>query len=163
MIANVNGHDPEAIRTAIEQARNKSGRPSIICCKTVIGYGSPNKAGKESSHGSALGEEEVELTRQRLGWTHAPFEIPADIHDSWNACETGMRAQGRWQEMFAEYEDRYPQLAAEFKRRTSGMLPDNWEHEALHSLLPLTAGSKPLRREKPRKTRLKDSGHCCRS
>ncbi len=130
VIADVDGHDPEAIRTAIEQARNDSGRPSIICCKTVIGYGSPNKAGKESSHGSPLGEEEIELTRQRLGWAHAPFEIPADIQDSWNACETGRRAQNRWREMFAEYEDRYPRLAAEFKRRTNGRLPDNWERES---------------------------------
>lgn len=130
VIADVDGHDAQAIGAAIEQARNESGRPSIICCKTVIGYGSPNKAGKESCHGSALGEEEVELTRQRLGWTHAPFEIPADIRDSWNAVETGIRVQDRWQEMFAEYEDRYPQLAAEFKRRTSGMLPDNWGHES---------------------------------
>ncbi len=128
VIADVDGHDPEAIRTAIEQARNESGRPSIICCKTVIGYGSPNKAGKESSHGSALGEEEVELTRQRLGWTHAPFEIPVEIYHSWNACEAGMQAQGRWREMFAEYADRYPQLAAEFNRRTNGKLPDGWEH-----------------------------------
>ena len=130
VVANVDGHDPEAIRTAIEQARTESGRPSIICCKTVIGYGSPNKAGKESSHGSALGEAEVELTRQRLGWTHAPFEIPADIYGSWNACETGMQAQRRWREMFAEYEDSYPQLAAEFKRRTIGALPNNWERES---------------------------------
>ncbi len=130
VIADVNGHDAQAILSAIEQARNESGRPSIICCKTVIGYGSPNKAGKESSHGSALGEEEVEWTRQSLGWSHAPFEIPADIYDSWNAREAGAQAQERWREMFAEYENRYPQLAAEFKRRTSGILPDNWERES---------------------------------
>ena len=130
VIADVDGHDPEAIRAAIEQARNETGRPSIICCKTVIGYGSPNKAGKESSHGSALGEAEVELTRKQLGWTHAPFEIPVDIYDSWNSGETGMQAQARWHELFAEYEGGYPQLATEFKRRTSGTLPDNWEHES---------------------------------
>ncbi len=130
VIADVNGHDAQAIRSAIEQARNESDRPSIICCKTVIGYGSPNKAGKESSHGSALGEEEVELTRQSLGWPHAPFEIPADIYDSWNACEAGAQAQERWREMFAEYEERYPQLAADLKRRTSGRLPDHWERDS---------------------------------
>ncbi len=129
VIADVDGHNPEAIRAAIEQARNETSRPSLICCKTVIGYGSPNKAGKESSHGSALGEEEVERTRQRLGWTHAPFEIPADIYDSWNAREAGAQAQERWREMFAEYEGSYPQLATELKRRTSGTLPDNWVHE----------------------------------
>ncbi len=130
VIADVDGHDPEAIRGAIEQARAESARPSIICCKTVIGYGSPNKAGKESSHGSALGEEEVELTRQRLGWDHAPFEIPPDIRDSWNACEAGIQAQALWREMFAEYESRYPQLATELRRRTDGKLPDSWEYES---------------------------------
>ena len=130
VIADVDGHDPEAVRSAIEQARNQSARPSIICCKTVIGYGSPNKAGQESSHGSALGEEEVELTRQRLGWNHAPFEIPADIRDSWNAREAGMQAQARWQEMFADYANRYPRLAAEFTRRTNGALPDGWTCES---------------------------------
>jgi len=130
VIADVDGHDAQAVGDAIDEARNEPDRPSIICCKTVIGYGSPNKAGKESSHGSALGEEEVELTRQSLGWRHAPFEIPADIHDSWNAREAGAQAQRQWREMFAEYEAHYPQLAAELKRRTSGLLPDNWQRES---------------------------------
>ncbi len=130
VIADVDGHDAQAVGDAIDEARNEPDRPSIICCKTVIGYGSPNKAGKESSHGSALGEEEVELTRQSLGWTHAPFEIPADIYDSWNAHEAGAQAQRQWREMFAEYEAHYPQLAAELKRRTRGLLPDNWQRES---------------------------------
>ncbi len=130
VIADVDGHDAQAVGDAIDEARNEPDRPSIICCKTVIGYGSPNKAGKESSHGSALGEEEVELTRQSLGWTHAPFEIPADIYGSWNAHEAGAQAQRQWREMFAEYEAHYPQLAAELKRRTRGLLPDNWQRES---------------------------------
>ena len=129
VIRNVDGHDADEIRTAIETAR-KSDRPTLICCKTIIGFGSPNKQGKESSHGAALGEEEIALTRQALGWSHGPFEIPADIYAEWDAREAGARAEQQWNEKFAAYEAEFPELAAEFKRRMAGDLPADFEEKA---------------------------------
>ncbi|GGJ05841.1 transketolase [Halopseudomonas pertucinogena] len=129
VIRNVDGHDADEIRTAIETAR-KSDKPTLICCKTIIGFGSPNKQGKESSHGAALGEEEIALTRQALGWSHGPFEIPADIYAEWDAREAGARAEQQWNEKFAAYEAEFPELAAEFKRRMAGDLPADFEEKA---------------------------------
>src|SRR5690554_2243593 len=129
VIRNVNGHDADEIRLAIETAR-KSDRPTLICCKTIIGFGSPNKQGMESSHGAALGEDEIALTREALGWKHGPFEIPEDIYAEWDAREAGARAEQQWNEKFAAYQAEFPELAAEFKRRMAGELPADFEEKA---------------------------------
>ena len=117
VIPNVNGHDAEEIKIAIDTARKTLDKPTLICCKTIIGYGSPNKQGKESSHGAALGVDEVALTRQQLGWEHPSFDIPADIYNAWDKKEKGATLENDWQERFKAYASAYPELAAEFERR----------------------------------------------
>ena len=129
VIRNVNGHDAEEIKTAIETAR-KSDRPTLICCKTTIGFGSPNKQGKEESHGAPLGNDEIALTRQALGWNHGPFEIPADIYAEWDAKQTGAKAEAEWNQRFDAYALAHPELAAEFKRRMAGDLPAAFSEKA---------------------------------
>ncbi len=123
VVAAVDGHDPQQIVAAIEQARAETGRPSLICCKTIIGKGAPNKQGKEVSHGSPLGVDEVALARETLGWTYPPFEIPEQYYAKWDAKEAGQRAEAEWQQSFAEYQSDHPELAAEFRRRMAGELP----------------------------------------
>ena len=120
-------HDPEAVKKAIQEAQSVKDKPSLIICRTVIGFGSPNKAGKEEAHGAALGDEEVALTRQKLGWKYPPFEIPKEIYRAWDAREDGEKAQQAWNEKFAAYKKAYPELAAEFSRRMSGGLPEDWD------------------------------------
>lgn len=127
VISEVDGHSPEAVKKAILEAQSVKDKPSLIICRTVIGFGSPNKAGKEESHGAALGEEEVALTRQKLGWKHAAFEIPKEIYQAWDARERGAKAQHAWNEKFNAWSEAYPELAAEFTRRMSGGLPESWE------------------------------------
>ncbi|SEI62164.1 transketolase [Azotobacter beijerinckii] len=129
VIRNVDGHDPDEIRTALETAR-KSERPTLICCKTVIGFGSPNKQGKEECHGAALGAEEVALTRAALGWNHAPFEIPADIYAAWDAKTAGAAREAEWNQRFTAYRAAFPELAAEFQRRLAGGLPADFAAKA---------------------------------
>ena len=126
----VDGHDPDAIAAAIKIARENTRQPSLIICKTIIGKGSPNKQGKESSHGSPLGEDEVAITREALGWTHAPFEIPEIIYETWNAQERGRQAEAGWQSLFMQYEEEYPELAMEFMRRVSGQLRGDFSEQA---------------------------------
>lgn len=129
VIADVDGHDADAVASAIQQARDETTRPSLICCKTVIGFGSPNKAGKASSHGAALGKDEVELVRKQLGWQHPPFEIPKEIYAAWNALQSGRSAEAQWNEAFERYQSDYPAMAAEFNRRTNNQLPGDFaEH-----------------------------------
>ncbi|WP_348658756.1 transketolase, partial [uncultured Stutzerimonas sp.] len=129
VIRNVNGHDADEIQIALETAR-KSDRPTLICCKTIIGFGSPNKQGKEESHGAALGDAEIALTREALGWKHGPFEIPADIYAEWDAKQKGADAENEWNKRFAVYETEFPALAAEFKRRMAGELPEDFAEKA---------------------------------
>ncbi|MBU0839400.1 MAG: transketolase [Gammaproteobacteria bacterium] len=129
VIRNVNGHDADEIQIALETAR-KSDRPTLICCKTIIGFGSPNKQGKEESHGAALGDAEIALTREALGWKHGPFEIPADIYAEWDAKQKGADAENEWNKRFAAYETEFPALAAEFKRRMAGELPEDFAEKA---------------------------------
>lgn len=129
VIRNVNGHDSDEIKTAIETAR-KSDKPTLICCKTIIGFGSPNKQGKEDSHGAALGDAEIALTREKLGWNHAPFEIPQDIYAEWDARQAGGKAEAAWDERFAAYQSAFPDLASEFKRRMAGELPADFSEKA---------------------------------
>jgi transketolase len=123
VIRNVDGHDPVAIARAIRKARRETGKPTLICCKTIIGYGAPNKQGKEECHGAALGEEEVRLARESLGWPHAPFEIPDDIRAGWDATSRGKRAENRWKRAFKAYRAEHPELAREFERRMGRALP----------------------------------------
>ncbi len=130
VIPNVDGHDPVEIRTAIETARANPDQPTLICCKTIIGFGSPNKQGKEECHGAALGDEEIALTRKQLGWEYGPFEIPADIKNAWDACDAGAAAQSEWQQRFDAYKAAYPELAAEFERRMASELPADFAEKA---------------------------------
>ncbi|MGK0338685.1 MAG: transketolase, partial [Candidatus Azotimanducaceae bacterium] len=126
VIEAVDGHDAEAIAAALREAHDNAEQPTLICCKTHIGFGSPNKSGKASSHGSPLGLDEVALTREALGWTAAPFEIPEDIKAGWDCRQKGSDLENTWNQSFAEYAQSYPVLAAEFERRMSGDLPENW-------------------------------------
>ncbi|MFK8018822.1 MAG: transketolase [Pseudomonadales bacterium] len=130
VIADVDGHNPESIKQAIEQARSKTDKPSLICCKTVIGKGSPNKEGTAATHGAALGAEEVAATRKQLGWSHEPFHIPSDIAAQWNAVEAGQGAEQDWNSLMADYTLEYPDLAAEFERRSSGQLPASFASDS---------------------------------
>ncbi|EOI3552488.1 transketolase [Cronobacter turicensis] len=127
VVHEIDGHDPEAIKRAIEEAKQVTDKPSLIICRTVIGFGSPNKAGKEESHGAALGEEEVALTRKQLGWNYPPFEIPDEVYKGWDAKEKGRQVEASWNEKFAAYQEAYPELAAEFNRRMGGEMPENWQ------------------------------------
>ena len=129
VIRNVDGHDADEIKTAIETAR-KSDRPTLICCKTTIGFGSPNKQGKEESHGAPLGAEEIALTRAALKWNHGPFEIPADIYAEWDAKEAGRALEADWDQRFAAYSAAHPELANEFIRRMAGELPADFAAKA---------------------------------
>ena len=129
VIRNVDGHDAEEIKIAIETAR-KSEQPTLICCKTIIGFGSPNKQGKEDCHGAALGNDEIALTRAALGWNHGPFEIPADIYAEWDAKAAGAAAEAEWDQRFAAYAAAFPELASEFKRRMAGELPADFSEKA---------------------------------
>ncbi|WP_417598799.1 transketolase [Oceanospirillum sp.] len=129
-VIKVDGHNPDEIKAATEAAKAESDKPSLIICKTIIGFGSPNKEGKEDCHGAPLGDDEIALTRERLNWPHAPFEIPANIAGAWNAQEKGAAAENAWNEQFAAYEAAYPELAAELKRRMSGDLPADFADKA---------------------------------
>ncbi|NNN24910.1 MULTISPECIES: transketolase [Pseudomonas] len=129
VIRNVDGHDADEIKTAIDTAR-KSDAPTLICCKTIIGFGSPNKQGKEESHGAALGVDEVAATRAALGWNHGPFEIPADIYAEWSAKDRGATREAEWNKRFAAYQAAHPELAAEFERRVAGELPADFAEKA---------------------------------
>lgn len=126
VIANVDGHDSDAIKNAIESARKETNKPSLICCKTAIGFGSPNYAGSEKSHGAALGEKEVALTRENLKWSFPPFEIPDDIRNAWNAVTKGETFETEWQTKWQAYQTAFPELAAELLRRSQKQLPKNF-------------------------------------
>lgn len=126
VIPKVDGHDSDAVKRAIEEARSVTDKPSIICCQTIIGWGSPNKQGKEECHGAALGEEEVALVRKTIGWPYPPFEVPDEIYSGWDAKEKGSKSEAEWNEHFESYRREHPELAVEFERRMVGELPDDW-------------------------------------
>ncbi|CAM4300743.1 transketolase [Vibrio agarivorans] len=138
VIPAVDGHDSDAINAAIEAAKNDP-RPTLICTKTIIGFGSPNKSGSHDCHGAPLGHEEIAAAREFLGWEHGPFEIPADVYSEWDAKEAGNAKESAWEEKLAAYEAAYPELAAEFKRRTNGELPAQWEEKANQIIADLQA------------------------
>ncbi|EKA7389787.1 transketolase [Vibrio parahaemolyticus] len=138
VIPAVDGHDADAINAAIEAAK-ADPRPTLICTKTIIGFGSPNKSGSHDCHGAPLGAEEIAATRKELGWEHGPFEIPQEVYAEWSAKETGAAKEAAWNEKFAAYEAAYPELAAEFKRRVNGELPAEWEEKASQIIAELQA------------------------
>ena len=129
-VISVDGHDPDQVREAIVAARNESKRPSIIRCKTVIGFGAPNKKGTAGIHGAPLGDEEIALARKELGWEHGPFEIPEPVYKDWDAREKGFQAESAWKEQMTRYEEAHPELAMELVRRLKGQLPGYFEQEA---------------------------------
>ncbi len=141
-VVSVDGHDADAINAAIAEAKSVKDKPSLICCKTIIGFGSPNKSASHDCHGAALGEEEVALTRKELGWDSAPFEIPADVYEGWDAKASGADAEAAWNAKFEAYAAEYPELAAEFKRRMAGELPANWK-EATDKFIAETNAAAP--------------------
>ena len=130
-VVSVDGHDPEAIAAAIVEAKSVTDKPSMICCKTIIGFGSPNKEGTHDCHGAPLGDDEIAATREKLNWPHAPFEIPADIYADWDQKEKGTAEQTSWNDKFAAYQAAHPELAAEYERRViKGDLPAEFEDKA---------------------------------
>ena len=144
VITGIDGHDPEAINAAIEAAKAQSDKPTLICCKTVIGFGSPNKQGKEDCHGAPLGDDEIALTREALGWSHAPFEVPADIYAGWDGKTKGGEAEQAWNALFNDYAAAYPELAAELKRRLAGELPADFEAKADEYIASLQANAQNI-------------------
>ncbi|MDX2423927.1 MAG: transketolase [Amphritea sp.] len=130
VIPNVDGHDAEQIKAAIEAAQDNEDQPTLICCKTIIGFGSPNKQGKEDCHGAPLGDDEIALARKQLGWEYEPFVIPEDIAEQWNGLESGAVLENDWEERFAEYSKEYPAEARELIRRYTGELPADFSEKA---------------------------------
>ena len=132
VIRNVDGHNAEEITSALSTAAKSDGRPTLVCCKTTIGFGSPSKQGTASAHGSVLGRDEIEATKAALGWTHDGWEIPEDVYQAWNQRESGEKRQNDWQQILEGYSAVHPQKAAEFVRRMRGVLPNNW-HDAIQA------------------------------
>lgn len=130
VISNVDGHDAAAVEAAIKQAKAETAKPTLICCRTVIGYGAPNKGGSHDSHGAPLGDAEIAAARDFLQWPHAPFDIPADIYADWDAKAKGQAQQQDWQQLFARYSAAFPELAAEYSRRVAGDLPSDWAEKS---------------------------------
>jgi transketolase len=130
VIADVDGHDSAAITKAVQMAKAMTDKPTMICCKTTIGFGSPNKAGSHACHGAALGQDEINLTKAALGWDHEAFVIPAEVYAGWDAKAKGAKAEKEWNDKFAAYKAAYPELAAEYQRRVVGELPKNWKADA---------------------------------
>jgi len=158
VIADVDGHDHAAVKKAIEDARAQTDRPTIICCKTIIGYGSPNKGGKESSHGAPLGDDEIDLVRKELGWSHPPFEIPAEIYNAWDAKQKGAAAQAAWDEKTKAYQAKYPDEYAEFDRRVKGDLPTDWEQQANKLIEAVASSTDKIASRKASQNALNDFG-----
>ncbi|MCE2573802.1 transketolase [Motilimonas eburnea] len=153
VIAGVDGHDAAAIKAAVEAAQAETKRPTLICCKTIIGYGSPNKQGGHDCHGAPLGAEEIKAAREFLGWNHEAFDIPADVYGEWDNKEAGSAAEAAWNEKFAAYKAAYPELAVEFERRVNNELPTDWEEKS-------TAYIAALQAEQPNVATRKASQNC---
>ena len=158
VIGDIDGHDADAIRDAIKEAQSVTDKPSLIICRTIIGFGSPNKAGKEESHGAALGEAEVALTRKQLGWNYPAFEIPAEIYQQWDAKAAGAEREKAWDEKFAAYKAAYPELAKEYERRMNGEMPANWETEAARFIQELQANPQKIASRKASQNSLEAYG-----
>jgi transketolase len=144
VIADVDGHDAAAIQTAIEQAQANSEQPTLICCKTIIGFGAPNKQGTEATHGAPLGADEIAAAREQLGWPWEPFEVPDTIRAGWDGHEAGQRAEQAWDKTMASYRDQYPDLATELDRRLAGELPTDWAEKVAGAIAEIGKNEKPL-------------------
>jgi transketolase len=144
VVPGVDGHDPAAVKAAIEAATAETGRPTLICCRTVIGWGAPNKGGTEATHGAALGADEVAATRKNIGWPHDPFVIPEDIRAAWDGRERGAAAEAAWAERMAAYATEYPEQHAELQRRLAGELPAGWDTAAEEGIAALAASDKAV-------------------
>lgn len=129
VIEGIDGHDAEAVNKAVIKAKAVNDKPTLLCCKTVIGFGSPNKSNSHDCHGSALGTDEVALVRKELNWEYEPFVIPQEIYQAWDATEAGAKAQAEWDELFVAYTREYPELAKEYQRRINGELPSGWAED----------------------------------
>jgi transketolase len=148
VIPAVDGHDPEALQEAIKLAKSMTDQPTLICCKTTIGFGSPNKAGSHACHGAPLGQEEINLTKAAIGWDHDAFDVPADVYQGWDAKEKGAAVEKAWNEKFAAYQAEYPELAAEFERRMGGDLPADWAAKSAEFIAAVNAkGESPATRK----------------
>jgi len=158
VIGDIDGHDADAIRAAIQEAQRVTDKPSLIICRTIIGFGSPNKAGKEESHGAALGEEEVALTRKQLGWNYPAFEIPAEIYQQWDAKAAGAEREKAWDAKFAAYKQAYPELAQEYERRMNGGMPAEWETKATQFIQELQANPQKIASRKASQNSLEAYG-----
>ncbi|MDY0011601.1 MAG: transketolase [Rhodocyclaceae bacterium] len=149
VIRDVQGHDPAAIEAAVQQARANTTQPTLICCKTIIGAGSPNKQGGHDVHGAPLGAAEIEATRAHIGWQHPPFEVPAEVYAAWNARQAGAAAEEAWNQRFKAYRAAFPELAAEFERRVlanngAGKLPADWDAHVAAVLAQVTAKAETI-------------------
>jgi len=144
VIPDVDGHDADAVKKAIIEARADLTRPTIICCKTQIGYGAPNLSGSEKTHGSPLGAVEADLAKKALGWNYAPFEIPADIYAEWSAVEKGAKVESAWSGAFVEYSQKFPSSAAEFLRRMMGLIPPDFEIKTTEFICKMMTDEKPI-------------------
>ena len=143
VVPQVDGHDADVIAAAIRAARAETARPSMICCRTVIGWGAPHKQGTQEAHGEALGVEEVAATRRAIGWPHGPFEIPAELRSAWDQRSRGAAAESAWRELLDRYRVAYPDLAAELERRSGGELPADWRQTASRALAAALAQTAP--------------------
>jgi len=142
VIADVDGHDSAAIAKAVEMAKAMTDKPTMICCKTTIGFGSPNKAGSHACHGAALGQDEINLTKAALGWDHEAFIVPSEVYAGWDGKEKGSAAESAWNEKFAAYKAEYPELAAEYERRVAGDLPADWAQKSADYIASVNAEAK---------------------
>ena len=159
VVPGVDGHDPKAVKQAIEAARKVTDKPSIICCKTIIGCGAPNKQGKEECHGAALGDAEIAATRTNLGWNHAPFVVPQEIYAGWDAKAKGVTSEKAWNDKFAAYKKAHPDLAAEFERRViKGELPKDWATKSAEVVKAVDAKAETIASRKASQNALNDFG-----
>lgn len=158
VVHEIDGHDPEAVKKAIQEAQSVTDKPSLIICRTIIGFGSPNKAGKEEAHGAALGEQEVALARKQLGWNYPAFEIPKEIYHAWDGKERGEKAEAAWNEKLAAYAKEYPELAAEFNRRMHGELPESWQETTQNFIEKLQANPEKIATRKASQNALNTYG-----
>ena len=156
VVSDVNGHDPVAIEAAIAEAKQATGKPSIICCKTVIGMGSPNKAGTHAVHGAALGEEEIAASRASIGWNYPPFEIPKEVYDAWDGRAKGKKIEAEWDQKFNEYTKKYPSESTEFKRRIAGDLPANWREHAENAITQVNEKAETIASRKASQNAIED-------
>ena len=156
VVSDVNGHDPVAIEAAIAEAKQATGKPSIICCKTVIGMGSPNKEGTHAVHGAALGEEEIAASRASIGWNYPPFEIPKEVYGAWDGRTKGKKIEAEWDQKFNEYTKKYPSESAEFKRRIAGDLPANWHEHAEKAITQVNEKAETIASRKASQNAIED-------